>query len=428
VTGRGLVAATALAAVVGAFSAANAPGADAQTAAGTASQTASQTAVASSASQPVILSTSSQVMTIGALDRSQITRLVLKGGVPATPVKTPSLVEATPHGTPVDLHIDAELEDTIRRGEDMILNREYTDAMILFQAIGKSHADSPIGPLGEMLVYQSQMLENGDFAQATEYEAATKVTAKRTADVMGKNPGAWDRMLAGGFYGVRAMHAMRLKKYLKAVDDGWEALSELKTVKKAEPDFADSDVGLGLYDYWRSVITHNVRWLPFFSDKRKQGISEIEHAFIDAQYTRPIAQLVLVFIYIDEHRYDDAIALGEDMGTHYPKNTLVRVQLGRAYSRKGRYADAIVLYKHVLELQPETRSPGITSARTWFMRTRTSTKPRSTCRSSWRMRRGTTGAAGATSGSAIFIRSAERPRPRSTTGRRRSRTIPTTTA
>ncbi|HVO31401.1 MAG TPA: tetratricopeptide repeat protein [bacterium] len=273
----------------------------------------------------------------------------------AAPVasKTPSLLEATPHGTPLDLHVDPDLESAMRTGEDMILDRRYDEALALFRATADGHKDSALGPLGQMLVWQSQMLENGDFAHRDEYDAAVKETGTRIDAV--KSPGTWDLMLAGGYNGVRAMHAMREKHYLRAVDDGWSALSGMKSLKKKEPDLADSDVGLGTYDYWRSVITRNVKWIPFFSDKRRQGIQEIERAFVDAQYTRPIAQLVLVFIYIDEHRYDDAIALGEDMAAKYPHNTLVRVQVGRAYSRKGRYDDAVKIYEKVLELQPDNK-------------------------------------------------------------------------
>lgn len=272
------------------------------------------------------------------------------------PSHTPSLLTATPSASPVNLHVDPDIETALRNGEDLILDREYDQALALFATVGQTHKDSAIGPLGEMLVWQSQMLENNDFAHTKEYEAAAKDALKRIDAV--RNPGSWDRMLQGGFYGVRAMHAMRQKRYFKAIDDGWTALSEMKSLKKDEPGLADSDVGLGTYDYWRSVITRSVKWLPFVADRRKQGIAEIERAMVDAQYVRPIAQLVLVFIYIDERRFDDAITLGEDLCTRFPHNTLVRVQLGRAYTRKARYADAIALYQLVLEMQPDNKVAG----------------------------------------------------------------------
>lgn len=267
---------------------------------------------------------------------------------------TPSLLRATPHGTPIDLKVDPELESAIRDGQDLILDRKYDQGLVLFATVGKSHPDSPVGPVGEMMVWQSQMLENGDFAHTDEYEAATKEAGARISAV--KSPGAWDRMLEGGYFGVKGMHAMRGKHWLKAATDGWSALSDMKALKKNSPSLADSDVGLGAYDYWRSVITHNSRWLPFFSDKRKQGIAELERAFVDAQYTRRVAEIVLIYIYLDEKNYDAAISLGEDMAQHYPHNTDVRIQLGRAYSRQMRYAEAVAIDRRVLELQPDNKS------------------------------------------------------------------------
>ena len=275
------------------------------------------------------------------------------------PSRTPSLLEATPRGTPIALGVDTVLEEAMRNGEDLILNRQYDEALVLFESIDASHPASALGPLGKMLVYQSQMLENGDFAFDKEYEAVAKITGARVAaSLSAAGDDVWDRMLAGGYYGVRGMHAMRKKSYLKSVDDGWEALSYLKWIKKKEPYLADTDLGLGAYDYWRSVITKSVSWLPFFPDKRKSGIAAIERSFVDAQYTRPVSQLILVYVYIDEKRFGEAIELAEDMAARYPRNTLVRVQLGRAYSRKARYADAIKILHEVETLQPDNKVVG----------------------------------------------------------------------
>lgn len=100
-------------------------------------------------------------------------------------------------------------------------------------------------------------------------------------------------------------------------------------------------------------MTRNVSRLPFFPDKRKQGIAAMERALVEAQIVRPVVQLVLVYTYIDERRYDDAITLGEDLALRYPNSTLVRVQLGRAWSRKGRYSRALDAFREVERLQPD---------------------------------------------------------------------------
>ena len=287
-----------------------------------------------------------------------------EGKKPKTKVKatpTPNLLEQTPRGggTPVPLGVDAAHEDAIRMGQALILNREYDEGIAYFEEFKKQHPDSGLGPLGIALVYQAQMLENGDFAQEKEFDKAAKSAEKKLEDAL-EDPGmdVWDRMMSGGFYGVRGMHSMRKKKYFSAVNDGWEALSLMKWIKKKEPDLADTDLGLGAYDYYRSAMTRSVSWLPFFPDKRKQGVKAMERALVDAQYVRPIVQLVLVYTYIDERRYDDAITLGEDLVAKYPKNTLIRVQLGRAWSRKGKYSKAVEVFREVEELQPDNKVVG----------------------------------------------------------------------
>lgn len=300
-----------------------------------------------------------QVAREGAREKAQTTTTRTVKTPKPTPTKTPNLVEATPRGTPVDLKVDDVLEEAVRKGQDLILNREYDEALVFFTDLEASHPDSGLGALGKVLVYQTRMLENGDFADEKDFEAAAKDASKKLEKSLNE-PGeeVWDRMLIGGFYGVRGMHAMRKKKYWSAVDDGWEALSLMKWVKKKEPDFADPNLGLGAYDYYRSQMTQNVSWLPFFADRRKPGLAAMERAFVDAQYVRSIVQLVLVYTYIDEKRYDDAIAMGEDLAAKYPKNTLIRVQLGRAWSRKGKYRKAIEVFREVSALQPDNKVVG----------------------------------------------------------------------
>lgn len=290
--------------------------------------------------------------------QSTTTRVAVKTPKP-TPTKTPNLLEATPHGTPISLGVDAVLEDAVRKGQDLILNREYDEALAFFTDLEKTKPDSGLGTLGKVLVYQARMLENGDFADEKEFDAEAKSASAKLEKAL-KDPGdeIWDRMLIGGFYGVRGMHAMRKKKYWSAIDDGWEALSLMKWVKKKEPDFADTNLGLGAYDYYRSQMTQNVSWLPFFADRRKQGLAAMERALVDAQYVRSIVQMVLVYTYIDEKRYDDAITLGEDLAAKYPKNTLARVQIGRAWSRKGKYKKAIEVFRDVEVLQPDNKVVG----------------------------------------------------------------------
>lgn len=294
-----------------------------------------------------------------ATDAPKIGTRTSRGSASPKATKTPNLLEQTPTGTPVPLGVDVVLEEAVRTGEDLILDRRYDEAIAFFEDLEKTQPDSGLGTLGKVLVYQSQMLENGDFSKEKEYESAAKDAAKKLEKAL-KDPGqeVWDRMLVGGFYGVRGIHAMRKKRYFSAIDDGWEALSLMKWIKKKEPDFADTDLGLGAYDYFRSAMTRSVSWLPFFPDKRKQGIKAMERALVEAQYVRPIVQLVLVYAYIDERRYEDAITLASDLADRYPNNTLVRVQLGRAYSRKGRYAKSLEVFREVEKLQPDNKIVG----------------------------------------------------------------------
>ena len=100
------------------------------------------------------------------------------------------------------------------------------------------------------------------------------------------------------------------------------------------------------------IMDGNGRWA------RGRGLPRVMGHRAGSEAVRPIVELILVYTYIDERRYDDAITLAQDLADKYPKNTLARVQLGRAWSRKGKYAKAIEVFREVETLQPDNKVIG----------------------------------------------------------------------
>ena len=276
-------------------------------------------------------------------------------------LEIPSLETIEPPELPSNVDLDVELQRLLIAGRDATLDRRYDDALELYRHAEYTHPGSAVGPLGRMLVYQAQMLENYDLANAGSYEEARRVARKRLR-AASEQPGneSWEALLRGALRGMDGLHAMRQRHYVAAVREGLAAVRHLRKSRHASdlanhPPLHDVDLGLGGYDYFRSVVSRQAPWVPFMPDRREEGIAQIERAHRHGEFMRPLAQLALIFTFIDEGRADESILLAHQLLERYPENVLVRIQLGRALVREGQLAQAVDQYQRALASHPDNR-------------------------------------------------------------------------
>lgn len=276
----------------------------------------------------------------------------------AVPVKAEPevLPEVIPASMPDGVDVPDQLQIYLRDGRDAILNRHYEEAEEIFTNASEEFPKSPVGPMGLMVLHQSVMLENFDFSREEEFMRAGKIAKKRVdATLEERGNDAWDYLIAGAYHGVMGVHELRRHKYVGSLGSGWDAIRSLKASEAETEELRDIDLGLGAYDYFRSVIKRQAPWVPFFPDRRAQGIARMVRTRNEGEFTRPIAQIALIFTFIDERRNREAIDECKDLLDRYPDNIIARVALGRAYSRSGKYKKAIAEFEEVKRRHPDNR-------------------------------------------------------------------------
>jgi tetratricopeptide (TPR) repeat protein len=88
-------------------------------------------------------------------------------------------------------------------------------------------------------------------------------------------------------------------------------------------------------------------WMPGVEDKREIGIDKLKNVIKNGVYTRAAAACVLIDVYMNEKRYEDALNVANDMGKKYPK--AIAFLWGRAAALQGlkRYDEAAAAYKAI---------------------------------------------------------------------------------
>jgi tetratricopeptide (TPR) repeat protein len=247
-----------------------------------------------------------------------------------------------------------------QEGMDLIYQRRYNEALEQFEGMGFDFPDSPVGPIGRALVHQAAMFENYDFSRDRAYQ--TEVAEFRAllapAQRSSRTP-EWISFLNAVYLGVDAMYDVRRKRYVRAFDKGWDALEEMKRVQRGAPDFPDVQLALGVYNYWRTVLTESIKVLPRFGDRRAEGLEQLRAARDAGLLAAVPASFALTFSLIEKGETKAAIAEAQSTGARYPDSVLNQMILAQAYTKAKRFDESLSLLQSVLQRTPEIQ-------RAWF--------------------------------------------------------------
>jgi len=236
---------------------------------------------------------------------------------------------------------------------EQVYARRYDEARATFEALSREYPDAALGPFGMAVLAQAKMAENLDYSEDEAYqEAMTQVLERVEAAIDREESMAWNYFIKGTVLGMNSFYNFRKDRLLSAIKDGWVAISDMERARQLEPRFVDPILGVGLYNYWRSVVTNWFKNLPGFPDRRKEGLEQMVYARDHGVFAPPLARLSLAFSYYEGRRFDDALAQCLALQEAYPENIINLQILGRVYMRKRKYTKAEETLLQVLTIDP----------------------------------------------------------------------------
>jgi len=254
------------------------------------------------------------------------------------------------------LEVETDLMKRVQEGLELIYQREYQEALHTFREVNELYPDSPVGHFGRSVVFQAMMLENFDYGYRDTYRVeADKAKAKVQRTLKTGHQKGWNTFLYAGIVGLDGLDSVREGDYLTAFNKGWEAIEAMKKAKRLSPEFADPDLGIGIYNYWRTAITDRVDFLPRFGDHRAEGIQQMERARDNGLLVWAGASFALAYTYMEEREYDKAIAECLKLQAEYPNSVINNMLLGRIYTKSKDYDAAIATYDKLLVTAPDNR-------------------------------------------------------------------------
>jgi len=135
-----------------------------------------------------------------------------------------------------------------------------------------------------------------------------------------------------------------------AARSGVRGREHLLRAKSLDPDLADADMGLGLYNYYVDTLSAIARVLRFFmgipGGSKQDGLRQLEHAMKQGVFTSQVARFYLA---LNLHRYDQqyeqALNIIVPLVEKYPTNPLFQLARGDLYAKLGRKQQALACYR-----------------------------------------------------------------------------------
>ncbi|MDE3109872.1 MAG: tetratricopeptide repeat protein [Acidobacteriota bacterium] len=140
----------------------------------------------------------------------------------------------------------------------------------------------------------------------------------------------------------------------KAARTGVRARSEFIHALRLDPDLADADVGLGLYNYYVDTLSPIVKLLRIFmgipGGSKQEGVRQLEIGMQRGVLLPVVARFYLAknLRTYDLH-YDQALSIAEPLAVEYPQNPVFLLLVGNLNAELGRHASAADYFRAALK-------------------------------------------------------------------------------
>lgn len=247
------------------------------------------------------------------------------------------------------LHFPAQLADCLNKISGHIYNDQFEQAEHLIDSLQNNGVSIASSHFSRAVLFQAQMMAAESDSLNDEYFAVLDSLESDARDMISRDG---DSALAycylGHAHAFRSLRYGRSGSIWKALKSGLAARKAYDRGYKIDSSFHDIALGLGSYRYWKSDKTKIINWTPLFKNERKNGIKLLCLAADSSEISTDAAIVSLIWVYINEKKFDEAIRLAIVMRNKYPEGLTFLWALGQAHYKRDDYHSAMDIYENIL--------------------------------------------------------------------------------
>lgn len=248
-----------------------------------------------------------------------------------------------------------------QKGITEIYSIKFEDAEVTFR---KMIADYPSHPAGRfflaMIDWWRILLDLDNESYDDIFFQKLEDVIYQCDEILDKHPDNVDALFfKGGAIGFRGRLRAYRESWIKAADDGREALPIVEKASVLDPDNQDVQLGFGIYNYYASVIPEQyplIKPLMIFfpSGDKQRGIEQLTRTAMNGRYARYEARYFLMTLYYNnEGKFVDAAKYADMLVNDFPDNPTFQRWMGRIAVRRGDYRLTTEVFSDILRKADE---------------------------------------------------------------------------
>lgn len=252
---------------------------------------------------------------------------------------------------------DAKLDSMINTGIKQIYSIEFSSAEETFRRLISDYPELPAGRFFLAMIDWWRILLDLDNESHDDlfYEKLEDVIYQ-CDEILDRDPKNVDALFfKGGAIGFRGRLRAIRESWLKAADDGREALPIVQRASKLDPTNLDVQLGFGIYNYYADVIPNRYPLLKplmifFPSGNREQGLAQLENTAYNGKYAKYEARYFLMTLYYQfENNSYKADEFAKLLNEEFPDNPNFERWRGRINVRKGETNIYYEIFKNIYQ-------------------------------------------------------------------------------
>jgi tetratricopeptide (TPR) repeat protein len=211
---------------------------------------------------------------------------------------------------------------------DLVFAEKFADAHLAANDIIKRYPDSPAGYFLRGAIYHYQML----YLRKNTFEQQLYEACNKGVQIGERNKGKdrWNDFFLAATIGVQGSFERVNGRLVSSLKLATRAIEIFRTLN--EEEVKDVLYGVGVYDYWIGANVRLLWWMPGAKDNRPEALSNLEKMRSEGFFTRIVVNYDLMEMYLNERKYQKAVAVASSVLEKYPTNSIALWALYEAYN------------------------------------------------------------------------------------------------
>ena len=294
-----------------------------------------------------------------------------------------SVLSRAQENRPFVAHTDPiNLTAAVREAHEHFYNLDYDGALTRFESVLQANPRNPMANDYVLMALIFRELYHQDLLDTTYYAHDSFLTSKREVTIpqatrdriealtaasialcdqrIRENPGDKNALFARGY--AHGMHAAFITladhSYVAAARQGLAARNDSEQVLKADPDYADAKMAVGIQQFAVASLPRILRLMigiAGVNGSKEKGLDLLRESAAHGIVTPVESRTALSLFLRHEGRYPEALAVEHGLAREYPHDYLFRLEEANLTKDAGNGPAAIAAYRAVLA---DSRVPG----------------------------------------------------------------------